>query len=235
MNSTGSQFWKVTHVESNRGVLHPHFSPDGTRLLWTEIINLELDGIGYWTIMLADFVMDEDGPSLENIQTFRPHNLQLYEVHGFSPHGESILFSGIAAGGFFYDMEIYFMDLTTHTVHQLTTNDEWDEHAHFTADGSHIVWVSSEDVPQPKGTTLEDIIQHPPKLEYWIMNTDGTQKKRLSYFNDPSSPGYMDVRGGVGLGDFDISPLDFTLVAKMREGREKELTLIIVFSGGCSV
>jgi Tol biopolymer transport system component len=104
--STGSQFWKLTHVEENHGVLHPHFSPDGTKLLWTEIINSELDGLGYWTITLADFVVDEDGPFLRNIQTFRPLNLQLYEVHGFSPDGKCILFSGVEAGGFYYDMEI---------------------------------------------------------------------------------------------------------------------------------
>jgi hypothetical protein len=130
-------------------------------------------------------------------------------------------------------MEIYLMELTTQKVHQLTTNDEWDEHAHFTSDGSYIVWISSEGVPQPKGTALEEIVQHPPKLEYWIMKIDGTQKQRLSYFNDPSNPTYIEVRGGIGLGDFDIGPLEFTLVAKMREGREKELTLLIVFSEEC--
>lgn len=234
MTSTGSQFWQLTQVEKNHGVLHPHFSPDGTMLLWTEIINSQLDGMGHWAIKLADFTVGEDGPLLNNIQTLRPQGLQLYEVHGFSPDGKTILFSGIEKGGYYYDMEIYLMNLSTHSLTQLTVNDEWDEHAHFIAGGSHIVWVSSEGVPQPKRKTLEDIIQDPPKLEYWIMNPDGTDKRRLSFFNDPSNPAYMDITGGVGLGDFDPGPQGFTLVAKIREGSEKEVTVLITWYGDCT-
>lgn len=234
MTSDGTQRWQMTHVEKNHGALHPHFSPDGTALLWTEIINPELGGMGHWAIRLADFTVDENGPFLSNIQTIRPLDLQLYEVHGFSPDGMSILFSGVESGGYYYDMEIYLMDLTTHTVKRLTHNDEWDEHAHFTPDGSHIVWVSSEGIAQRKGKTLIEIIENPPRLEYWIMDPDGTQKQRLSYFNDPFSPGFRDVSGGIGLGDFDIHPLEFKIVAKMREGTQRELTVLLLFSHECT-
>lgn len=223
MTADGSKCWQLTHVKDHYGALHPHFSPDGTYLLWSEIISPQMDKIGHWAIKLANF-STENGLTLENIRTLQPENLQLYEVHGFSSDGEKILFSGVEEGRYYYDMEIYTMDLHTGGVTQLTDNDEWDEHAHFAPDG-RIVWVSSEGIPQPKGDSLQDTIANPPKLDYWIMNEDGSHKYRLSGFNHPDAPEYVAVPGSIGLGDFDWGP-DGRMVAKMRRGYEEVIVLI---------
>lgn len=229
MTADGSNFWQLTYVKERHGTLHPHFSPDGKKLLWSEIISLQMDRIGHWAIKLADFVIEDGEPHLSNIQTLQPNDLQLYEVHGFSPDGTKILFSGVEEGKYYYDMEIYMMDLSTGKTTQLTYNDEWDEHVHFTSDGRSIIWVSSEGIKQPKGNSWEDIFQNPPILEYWMMNLDGSGKRRLSGFNDSNAPEYMDIEDGVGLGDFDIGPDGKTIVAKMRRGRGLELTVLIEF------
>jgi Tol biopolymer transport system component len=223
MTADGLNFWQVTHVTDGHGVLHPQFSHDGTSLLWSEIVKPEMDRIGHWVIKLADFTIENGEPRITNVRAMQPENLQLYEMHGFSPDGQKILFSGVKQGGYYYDMEIYIMDLTTENIIQLTDNDEWDEHAHFTPDGKSIIWVSSEGVPQPKGESLEDIMATPPKFEYWIMNIDGSNKCQLSGFNDPTASEYWDVPGGAGLGDFDFGPDGNTIVAKMRRGRGQEL------------
>jgi len=229
MTADGSKFWQLTDVKDRHGVLHPHFSPDGTRLLWSEIISPHMDRIGHWVIKLADFTVENGEARITNVQTLQPMALQLYEMHGFSPDGTKILFSGIEQGGYYYDLEIYLMDLTTGLMVQLTDNDEWDEHAHFTLDGQFIIWVSSEGIPQVKGSSLEDTVGNPPRLEYWIMNVDGSNKRRLSGFNDPDAPECVDVDGGIGLGDFDIGPDGKTIVAKMRRGRGQELTVLLEF------
>ena len=229
MRSDGSKFWQITHVKEYHGALHPHFSPDGNTLLWSEIISPYLDRIGRWAIKIADFRIEDNDIHVDNIQTLQPGNLQLYEMHGFSPDGTKILFSGIEEGGYYYDMEIYIMDVATGHTEQLTDNNEWDEHAHFTVDGNYIVWVSSEGILQPKGDSLEDIIADPPKLEYWIMSVDGSNKQRLSGFNHPGTPEYMDIPEGVGLGDFDWGPEGKTIVAKIRRGKKGEITALIEF------
>jgi hypothetical protein len=62
------------------------------------------------------------------------------------------------------------------------------------------------------------------------MNADGSGKRRLSGFNDPGAPEYIDTEGGIGLGDFDMGPDGTTIVAKMRRGQKEELTVLIEFN-----
>ena len=224
MTADGSKFWQLTHMKDRQGVLHPHFSPDGTKLLWSEFIRPHM------VIKLADFTVENGEVCITNVQTLQPLDLQMYETHGFSPDGTHILFSGAEQEGHYYDMEIYVMDLTTGVTVQLTDNDEWDEHAHFTPDGQFIIWVSSEGIPQERGSSLEDALDNPPKLEYWIMKRDGSGKCRLSGFNFADAPEYIDVEGGIGLGDFCIGPDGKTIVAKMRRGPKEKVIVLIEFS-----
>ena len=227
-NADGSLFWQLTHVPNRYGALHPHFSPDGTKLVWSEITSPKLDRMGHWSIKLADFSIENGVPRLANIQTFQPLNLQLYEMHGFSPNGTKILYSGVEEGGYYYDFEIYIMDLSTKQVTQLTNDKEWNEHAHYTADGRYIVWGATKGIEQPRVHTLMETIQNPPKREFWIMKSDGSCKYRLSGFNNPEAPEYISIEGGVGFGDFDWGPDGKTIVAKMRRGLQ-EVTVLIDF------
>lgn len=229
MTADGSKFWQLTQVPDHYGALHPHFSPDGKKLLWSEIISPRMDRMGHWAIKLADFAIKDNKPQILNIETLQPLNLQLYEMHGFSPDGQKILFSGVENGKYYYDFEIYVMDLASKHVTRLTADDEWDEHAHFSPDGHYIVWTSSEGIPQTKVSSLTEMIEKPPKLEYWIMKSDGSSKKRISGFNQPGEPDYIPVEGGIGLGDFDWAPDGKTIVAKMRRGRGQEVTVLIEF------
>lgn len=214
MTADGSRFWQITNVKDRHGVLHPQFSPDGKRLVWSELIIASKDGIGSWAIKLADFAVTGGRPVVTNVKTLRPRDLQFYETHGFSPDGKKLLFSGVPREKNFYDMEIYAMDVATGVAVALTRNDEWDEHAHFTLDGRHIVWASSEGIVQSKKTA--DV-----KLDYWVMRANGTGKRRLTGFNDPSAPEY--VPAGAAAADFDWGPDGMTVAALLvKEGGEKQ-------------
>lgn len=231
MTADGLKFWQFTHVKHLGGVLHPHFSSDGKKLLWSEIIpggkKSASESTGRSVIQLADFAIENGEPRLSNIQTLRPKALQLYETHGFSPDGRMILFSALGEGKYFYDLEIYTVELSTGRVVQLTENDEWDEHAHFTPDGRQIIWSGSEGNPQLKGKSITEMRKNPPRLDLWIMNADGSNKSRLTFFNDPNAPKYQSVTQGVGVGDCAWSPDGKMIVTKLRPGRGQETIVLI--------
>lgn len=216
MSADGEQAWRLTRVAGREGVLHPHFSHDGRKLLWSEIIDTRTRGMGgQWAIRLADFFVESGVPVLRNIQTLRPGNLQLYETHAFSPDDRRILFSAAPRGGDYYDLEIYTLDLATGRLLRLTRNREWDEHAQFTADGRRIVWASSTAIPQQRDP--RDL-----RLDYWLMSDDGTAPQRLTHFNATGRPAIA--------ADFEFGPDGKTIVAKMgAAGRGETVVLIRLF------
>jgi uncharacterized protein (TIGR03437 family) len=180
-------FLKVTNVPlSDGGVLHPHFSNKGNQITWAQRYSSSGSPYGLWTIQVADFSVQNGMPVVSNIQSFSPGaQKQFYETHAFSPDDSKILFSGnLTPGMSVYDIDIYTLDLQTGELVDLTnSNDAWDEHAHYTPSGNGIVWMSSMGNPPPtSGSVMSD---------YWIMNADGTDKIRLTYFNNPSSPEYI--------------------------------------------
>lgn len=182
MTEDASRVWQITRLGSNEGVLHPHFSPDGSKLIWAQRINNE-EWIGRWVIKLASFSADGNEIRISDIRTLRPGRLLFYETHGFSPDGSSIIFTGMASGGNATGFDIYTYNLQTRALKRLTDPrlKQWDEHAHFTADGEKIIWMSSMGIPQRS----RDINQLNVKTDYWMMNADGSEKKRITFFNEP--------------------------------------------------
>jgi len=75
--------------------------------------------------------------------------------------------------------------------------EEWDEHAHFSPDGRTILWMTSKS--QPYKLRADDL-----KTDYWLMNADGSNKRRLTYFNQPGHPHFM--KEGVAAADGAWSP-----------------------------
>ncbi|MBM3128102.1 MAG: hypothetical protein FJ009_05620 [Chloroflexi bacterium] len=225
-NADGSKFWQITRVQNRHGTLHPQFSPDGKKIVWSEIVKPG-DGMGgQWAIKLADFAIENGAPRVTNIQTLTPGNLELYETHGFSPDNRAIIFSGVPQGRFYYDLEIYTFDLTTQQLVRLTENSEWDEHAHYSPDGKWIAWISSTNIPQVKPQSLEGMTRNPPKTDVWVMNADGSNKRRVTRFNDPNAPEGRDASAGVIVGDLSWGPDSQSLVAKIQRGRNESIVLI---------
>jgi Tol biopolymer transport system component len=215
----GSVFYQLTHVTDKNGVLHAHFSHDGKKLLWSEIIDHTQKPSGKWVIRIGDIDIQDNGAKLQNVITLQPQNMKFYETHGFSPDDQSILFSG-SPSGHYGRMDIYEYNLLTEKLVRLTGPDfEWDEHAHYSPDGKKIVWMSSKNIPQT-------IQQYKVKTDYWIMDRNGKNKKRLTYFNDPQSEYY--VPGGVAAADCDWLADGKSLIGYLifREGQDDYNVLI---------
>lgn len=181
------QVYQLTNIPLSwhQGVLHPHFSPDGTRLAWSQMVQapkLFTPGqeFGFWEIKIADFAFAGETPQIDNIQTFEPGDKQAFhETHSFSPDGTELLFSSnfVREGSVFLNMDIFRLVVATGETIQLT-NSDYNEHAHFSPDGGSIVWMSNRDKPL-FGT------------DYWIMDADNPENSyRLTGFNLPNCPGY---------------------------------------------
>ena len=194
ITSDGKRAYELRALKSRMGLLHPHFSHDGSKLFWAERL-----GRKRWALQIADFVIDATGPHLENIRTYKPGAGLFYESHGFSKDGKKILFSGNLEAQEMSGLDIYTLDLETRKLERLTTSlKQWDEHAQFSPSGKKIVWMSSD------GTNWDGKDMKKLRTELWMMNADGSNKARLTYFNKPGYPEYTGER--IVVGDSAWSP-----------------------------
>ena len=191
----GSGFWQLTDIETAYvdagGVIHPQFSPDGNLLFWAERIADDPGTYwGHWVVSVAALVDDGKAPPhLAGIQSYDPGEWPgFYESHAFSHDGRSVMFTGnLLAGQHEVGMDICEMDLETENLTRLTTSlTDWDEHAHWSPDGEQIVWMSSTglDVQWPEGMGPLDW-RYYLATELWIMDADGSNKQRLTCYNEP--------------------------------------------------
>jgi Tol biopolymer transport system component len=219
MTADGREFWQLTHVKNGMGVLHPHFSDDGSRLIWAEKISLNPKGArrpdtwGEWAIKLADFY-GEGAPAIGSIEEIKPGDLQFFETHGFFPGDGRIIFSAFERGAALGSLDIFVYDLDTGELRNLTnTPYEWDEHGQVLPDGSRIIWVSSTGIEQNRDRA-GDITASRFKMDFWIMDADGANKQRLTYFNEPGAPEYISA--GIVTADSTLSPDGKTLAGRIR-------------------
>ena len=208
MTSDGEKFYQLTDYPLNtRAVIHPHFSHDGTKLFWAERLGRsEGSSWGEWALKIADIVIAEK-PYLKNIKTYQPgQNHYFYESHAFTGDDKKILFCANAEGQSDVGFDIYEMDLATQRLTNLTsTPNDWDEHAHYSPDGQKIAWMSSTGFTiNYKSIEGEEWAKY-LKTELWLMNADGSNKQRLTYFNDPGHPEYLGGRRTI-VSDITWSP-----------------------------
>jgi Tol biopolymer transport system component len=191
---------------AGQGTLHPHFSDDGTMLSWSEMQAKaglrKSQELGYWQLMVADFRTDGGKPHLENINSVTPGGPGFYENHGFSPDGSRLIFTSNFEAKRRVLNDIYTMDLRSRKLSRLTT-DGYNEHAIFSPDGRSIAWIST--TGNPSGGT-----------DFWIMNSDGSNKRRLTYFNQKGHPEYVGQK--VVVADISWRPDGTAFAGYYREG-----------------
>jgi hypothetical protein len=217
ITSDGKKIFKMSKVRNGGGSLHPQFSADGKKLIWSNAIPSE-NPIGNWEMMLFGISLNSQ-PKLQSMDTLSPGGMQLYETHGFSPDGKTIIFSGVLKNKGYFDMEIYTCTTDGDGLKRLTSNTDWDEHAHYSPDGKKIVWASSVNTGCPKEASKL-------QLDYWVMNADGSGKRRITFLNDQKNQQYM---GKVMASDFDWVDSK-RIIAKLgvvENGVKLELILLI--------
>ena len=200
-----NRIWLVNEVPDGKqyGVLHPHFSRDGKKLSWSEsykAVNFKDSSkfAGSWKLKVADVEINDDGVfSLKDVQNFQPGDEVFYENHGFSPDGKKLIFtSNLKDDQSLFTSDIYTLDLTTKELTPLT-KDGYNEHAQFSPDGKHIIWMTTN------GNIEPEEVNEVAYTDWWIMKADGSDKKRLTYFNQKGHPHF--VVWGTTAADFDWS------------------------------
>lgn len=197
MNIDSGTVYKIVDIPNdyNHGVICPRFSPDGTMISWTDRIEAPdiLDAkklAGYWVIKFADFAFDSTGvPVVSNIHVVPTGEPSFYECYGFSPDNQKLIYCSSIGQSSFWDQHIYTINLDGSNIQKLTEKN-YNEHGFYRPDGNKIVWMTNTE-SKTGGT------------DWWMMNTDGTEKKRLSYMNEPQNGQYAGHAVWAGLGSFD--------------------------------
>jgi Tol biopolymer transport system component len=223
-SSDGARFFQLTDLPNTRGsgVLHPHFSRDGGKLSWSEMVEEPRPfkprrGYGTWRLKVADFSFVGGKPTLDNMRAYQPGGPAFYENHGFSPDGSKLLFTSNFDGGpTLRDNKIYVLNLSDGSARMLTDNDVYNEHASFSPDGTKILWGSS------LGNANKG-------MDWWLMDSDGSNKRKLSRFNDPESAGFGGFSAAV---DHSWSPKGDQIVGYVQDSIVRQTGKIVVATLG---
>lgn len=214
IRTDGKKGYKIVDMpqDADHGIICPRFSHDGKKLVWTErkknisILDPKRH-FGFWVIKVADFSWSTDSiPQLGKVKVIEPQGDGFYECYGFSPDDKQLIFCSSMGEKSAWTQQIYTIDTSGANLKKLT-NTNYNEHSVFSPDGKKIVWMTN-DGNKNKGT------------DWWIMNADGTEKKRLSFFNDPKSPYYEKHARYCGLVSFSpdgkkfIGGVQFSLITQ---------------------
>ncbi len=227
MNADGSNPRQITHVTENNGSLHPHFSHDGTKLLWSEKIG-PCQGVscqlGSWVVRLADFNGANANP-VSNIRTYQPVANRFYETGDFSPDDSTIYYyANPLPNQTATTIDIIAQKWQNNIYTDLTPSTSvWQEHAHVAPNGQ-LVYM----------TTLNDMTTFPLFTTYitdfWLMNPDASNQRQITFFNDPTAPEYIPTYTGVAAADNCWSPdgTQFVAFIATRRGVPQQGSIILV-------
>jgi len=184
--SDGSGAWPLTNLPENAyvGQIWARLNRAGNKLVWAymyEGANLtdatSRNDLGSWQIKIADLAWNNGVPSLGNAQTYEPVKGTLYEPYSFSADDSRFTFASPMDLPTVWDSQIWSVSTNLTGLIRLTEQNDsnYNEFAHYTSDGEHI--VASRAADSWDTTHLG--------LDWWIMKKDGSRAERLTYMNEP--------------------------------------------------
>lgn len=196
----GSQAWQLTNFPNNydNGVIHGAVSRDGSLFAWSQRIaapvwwdpNL---AAGAYVMQVADFI-DGPTPTLSNIRTFMPDSvLAANELESISPDNSTLSFYSTFQTHNIITTPIYTINMNTLQITQLTT-ESFAQAPTYTLDGGHFIYMTGKDC---------DIFPFEIQgADWWIMDTLGNYKNRISRMNvtnDPQSVNHYRLAGSISI------------------------------------
>lgn len=232
-------YWNLTNYVSSyklaKGAVMPRFSKDGQMLCWTVCISDAADR-NYWgrrSIAIAKFAFANETPELSAIKYYSPSNNKhpFYETYGFSPDGKSLLFaSNLGDNQQWFTMDICSLNLQSGQVTKLTdTPHAWNRFAAYSPNGRKIIYTSSEGFSVPFLGNDAHKWKNEMFSELWIMNSTGTEKRKLSGFNDPGSPYFAKTKAFIGMVAWHpTDPNKIAFILNVRNNAYTNLASIVI-------
>lgn len=182
----GKKAWKLVDEPNsyNSGIIHSAISPDGKLFAWSERIKAPKFGdmnmaAGSYVIKVADYSFDTM-PHFTNIRTFQPGNVDgANELDGISPDNTLISFYSTFESKNLFATPIYTLNIKTGEIKKLTT-ESFAQAATFTPDGKHLVYMT--------GAGCDIFPMQVQGADWWMMDIDGSNKRRLTYMNKKDDP-----------------------------------------------
>lgn len=201
-NNKYYQLRDTSQYPAGGGALHPVFCHRGDKVFWAERTS-DVPMAGTWVMWLADFNVDRNGvPSLSNPHQLNPPNsdASFYESHNFSLDDTKLTLTAntsgqnvLTGGG-----DVIIMDITTlEWTNRTNTYGIWDEHLHPIPGTSKYIWMTANQTYGDASNSL--------RTEFWTMDGDGTNKHKLTWFNDTRSQSWNQFGGGV-VADLSFGP-----------------------------
>lgn len=194
----GKRAWKLYDLPAgyDHAITHAAFSPDGSKFVWTErikaprLFDLNLF-VGAYEFNVADFVM-APRPHLANVRHIIPGGVdQGGEIESIAADNKTIAFYSTWVSKNLFASRIYTMDIDSGEIRELTT-ESFAQAPTFTPDGRSIVYMT--------GRQADIFPLQLQGADWWIMDVDGRNKRRLTFMNvrgHPQSVGRFRLAGSV--------------------------------------
>jgi len=178
-----------------------YFYPDGERILYSSTHHRDAAcpaepdmSLGYvWPIYdtYDIFVSNLDGSGLERLTTEDGYDAEAT----ISPVGDRIVFTSVRDG----DLDLYSMNLDGSDVRRLTDRIGYDGGAFYSPDGTQIVWrahypETPEEIADYQRLLDQGLIR-PGELDIWVMDADGSNKRKVTDLGGASFAPYWHPSG----------------------------------------
>lgn len=226
-------FWRLTALPAGAAIQYPRFSDDGSRLLWSERYQKDQGAVwekgcewGFWKLKLAGFSLSNEGPSLTGALELAPAGRGYYEPHGFDRGSNQrlIMTAMIRTAKSALYGEIYTYDLASHELVLLAGSEGTHyEMALYSPSGARVSFMAGPFIGFSGG---------PYKADLYLMDRDGHNRVRLTYFNDPGHPEYAGA--AVQMQKVSWNPGGSRMVSAYLNHTTNDSTLFMLsFQGAC--
>jgi Tol biopolymer transport system component len=207
------------------GYTGPAFTKDGKRGVWSQIMDgniIAYNPFGRWELTLGEWSVVNGVPAWRTIQNITPPGMHWNEPGNFTPDNKLVLTGSTLSDAQGQDQ--YLFDLDTKELTNLTNSDTvWDEHGIASPSGQKITLMSALPFYDPDASKVFSI-----KTELMLMNRDGSDIRRLTYFYDPSHAEYSEGIAAHGVWSADGRQLS---VRQLVFPNYRDWTL--TFAGAC--
>ena len=197
----GTEAWKLVDLPNDydHALTHAAITADGLKFTWTERVkrpNIFDPNLwaGAYVFNVADFVL-EPTPHLTKARAFTPGDRpQGGEVDGILTDGPTIAFYSTLKTKNLFATRIYTWNLSSGDPMELS-RDSFAQAPRYTPHRKSLVYMS--------GSGADIFPSEIQGADWWVVRTDGTQRRRLTFMNKRGSPQSAGHYRRAGVVSFD--------------------------------